>query len=36
LKRLVKLALLAWLVRWAAMELASHWARMRATSRGFE
>jgi hypothetical protein len=30
LKRLLKLAAVAWLVRWAAIEAASHVARIRA------
>jgi hypothetical protein len=30
LKRLLKLAAFAWLVRWAAIEAASHLARLRA------
>jgi hypothetical protein len=30
LKRLLKLAAVAWLVRWAAIEAASHLARLRA------
>jgi hypothetical protein len=35
LRRLLKLAALAWLVRWIAIEAASHFARLRrATSRG--
>jgi hypothetical protein len=30
LTRLLKLVTLAWLVRWVAIEVASHWARLRA------
>jgi hypothetical protein len=30
LKRLLKLAAVVLLVRWAAIEAASHWARLRA------
>jgi hypothetical protein len=30
LKRLITLAVLAWLLRWAAVEAASHWARIRS------
>jgi hypothetical protein len=29
LKRLLTLAVLAWLLRWAVIEAASHWARVR-------
>jgi hypothetical protein len=30
MRRLLKLGLLVWLARWAAIEFASHWARLRA------
>jgi hypothetical protein len=30
MRRLLKLVTLAWLLRWAAVEAASHWARVRA------
>jgi hypothetical protein len=30
LKRLLLLVTLAWLLRWAVIEAASHWARIRA------
>jgi hypothetical protein len=30
LKRLLALVLLGWLLRWAAVEAASHWARIRS------
>jgi hypothetical protein len=33
LKRLLGLLLLAWLLRWAVVEAASHWARIRARRR---
>jgi hypothetical protein len=33
LKRLLKLAALAWILRWAAIEAASHLARLRARRR---
>jgi hypothetical protein len=33
LKRLLALLALAWLLRWAGVEAASHWARIRARRR---